>query len=129
MFKELLPMDEWTDREGCGEHYQIWGCTRRGPVFLPRDSQNTDTLQLNPVTKAVFGVAKVTFEVRVRYWRIRQEITLDHLALEGTKRVRPNTIRPSGPIEAHSAFRGQNSRGQNSLRRVGSLGGDHPANV
>jgi len=46
----------------------------------------------------------------------RYIITLDHLALEGTKRVRPDTIRPYGPIEAHSAFRGQNSRGQNSLR-------------
>jgi len=40
---------------------------------------------------------------------------LDHLALEGTKRVRPDTIGPSGPIEAHFTFRehrrGQNSRG------------------
>jgi len=54
---------------------------------------------------------------------------LDHLALEGTKRVRPDTIGSSGPIETHFTCRGQNSRGQNSLRRDGSLGRDHPANV
>ena len=56
------------------------------------------------------------------------EVTLDYLALEGTKRVRPDPINPSGQVEAHFAFRGH-YRGQNSLRRDGSLGGDHPANV
>jgi len=30
-----------------------------------------DTLQLNPVARAVFGLASVTFEVCARYWRIR----------------------------------------------------------
>ena len=35
----------------------------------------------------------------------RRYITLDQLALEGTKRVRPDTIGPSGPIEAHFTFR------------------------
>jgi len=61
------------------------------------------------------------------------EVTLDHLALEGKNRVRPNTIRPPGPVETHFVFRGhsrgRNSRGRNSLRRDGSLGGYHPANV
>ena len=54
---------------------------------------------------------------------------LDDLALEATKRVRLDIVRPSGLIEAHFSFREQNSRGQNSLRRDGSLGGDHPTNV
>ena len=61
------------------------------------------------------------------------EVTLDHLAPEDTKRVRPDTIRPSGAVEAHFAFRGhyrgRNSRRQNSLRRDGSLGGHYPTNV
>jgi len=56
------------------------------------------------------------------------EIMLDHLALEDTKRVRPDTIGSSGPIEAYFAFR-EHCRGQNSLRRDGSLRGDHPTNV
>jgi len=47
------------------------------------------------------------------------EVTLDHLVLEGTKQVRPDTIGFTGPVETHFAFRGhsrgQNSRGQNSL--------------
>ena len=30
-----------------------------------------DCFQLNPVAKAVFGLASVTFEVRARYWRTR----------------------------------------------------------
>ena len=33
------------------------------------------------------------------------EVTLDHLALEDTKQVRPGTIWPSGPVEAHFALR------------------------
>ena len=32
-----------------------------------RDRQDIDTFQLNPVTKAIFGLASVTFEVRVRH--------------------------------------------------------------
>ena len=31
---------------------------------------NADTSQLNPIAKAVFGVASVTFEVRARHCRI-----------------------------------------------------------
>jgi hypothetical protein len=45
------------------------------------------------------------------------EITLDHLALEDTKRVRPDTIGPSGPVEAHFAFRGH-CREHNSRRQI-----------
>ena len=60
-------------------------------------------------------------------------VTLDHLAVEGTKRVLPGPMGPSGPVDALSVFRGhcrgQNSRRQNSLRRNGPLRGDHPANV
>jgi len=41
------------------------------------------------------------------------EIMLYHLALEDTQRVRPDTIGPSGPIEAHFTFR-EHCRGQNS---------------
>ena len=33
------------------------------------------------------------------------EVTLDHLALECAKRVRPSTIGTSGPVEARFAFR------------------------
>jgi len=48
------------------------------------------------------------------------EVTLDHLALEGTKRVQPDPIGPPGPVGTHFAFRGhsrgQISRGQVSLR-------------
>jgi len=64
---------------------------------------------------------------------VSAKVTLHHLALEVTKRARPNTIRPPGPVETHFVFRGHSrgkiSRGQNSLRRDGSLGGCHPANV
>jgi len=56
------------------------------------------------------------------------EIMLDHLALEHTKRVRPDTIGSSGPIEAHFIFR-ERCCGQNCLRGDGCLGGDHPADV
>ena len=31
------------------------------------DQQEIDTFQFNPVAKAVFGLAKVTFEVRARH--------------------------------------------------------------
>ena len=32
-----------------------------------------DIFQLNPVTKAIFGVASVTFEVRAGRWRMRSK--------------------------------------------------------
>ena len=35
------------------------------------DQEGIDTLQLNPIAKAVFGVATVTFEVRACCWRIK----------------------------------------------------------
>ncbi len=40
-----------------------------GPPISKR--QGVDAYQLNPIAKAVFGVASVTFEVRARHWRIR----------------------------------------------------------
>ena len=35
------------------------------------DQKEINTLQLNPITKAVFGIATATFEVRARCWRIK----------------------------------------------------------
>jgi hypothetical protein len=35
------------------------------------NEQDIDTFQLNPIAKAVFGVASVTFEVRALYLHIR----------------------------------------------------------
>jgi len=40
-------------------------------VLSYKVQQGVDTMQLNPIAKAVFGVASVTFEVRARYWRMR----------------------------------------------------------
>ena len=41
----------------------------RSPIWVLQyeNWQDIDTLQLNPVAKAVFGLASVTFEVRVRH--------------------------------------------------------------
>ena len=52
--------------------------TKYGAVFAEVSSfrgnqQDVDTFQLNPITKAVFGVASVTFEVRALYLHIRVE--------------------------------------------------------
>jgi len=41
--------------------------------LLPGDWQSVDTLQVNPISRAVFGVTTVTFEVRARYWRVSNE--------------------------------------------------------
>ena len=43
--------------------------------------------QLNPIAKAVFGVASVTFEVRSLTWISEAEVTLDRSAPEGTKQI------------------------------------------
>ena len=40
-------------------------------VLQYENQKRFDTHQLNPVAKAVFGLASVTFEVRVRQWRMR----------------------------------------------------------
>jgi hypothetical protein len=47
----------------------------RSPMWaLPYGNrQDIDTFQLNPVAKAVFGLASVTFEVRACYWHIRPQ--------------------------------------------------------
>ena len=62
---------------------------------------NTDTLQLNPVAKAAFGLASVTFEVRAHYWRITSGGNLGCLAREGTKPVRPDAGGPFQSVGAH----------------------------
>ena len=61
-----LPYDGCTDREGGGQSYQIRVCFRRGPFLPNRNHREIDPFQLNPVAKAVFGLAGVTFEVRAR---------------------------------------------------------------
>ena len=40
-------------------------------VLPYEDQEEIDALQLNPIAKAVFGVASVTFEVRACSWRIK----------------------------------------------------------
>ena len=35
------------------------------------NQQDIDTAQLDPIAKVVLGVAKVIFEVRALYWRIK----------------------------------------------------------
>ena len=54
-----------------------------------------------------------------------RRVTLDRLALERTKQVRPDTIESSGPVEAHFAFR-EHGCGRDRLRRDGPIGGLDP---
>ena len=79
-------------------------------VLLCEDEQDSDTSQLNPIAKAVFGVASVTFEVRVLSVESEAKVTLDRLALEGTKQIRPNGIGPSRSLAAHFALGEQGRR-------------------
>ena len=65
--RATLPFPEWVDRKDCGNWYQIWGRISRGEVSKKEPNKTVDTFQLNPIAKAVFGVATVTFEVRARY--------------------------------------------------------------
>ena len=79
---------------------------------LPNGIQREiDTFQLNPVAKAVFGLANVTFEVRARPARIGSRANARCLALEGTKQIRPDSVRPLGSIAAHFAFGKEGCRG------------------
>ena len=55
-------------------------------------------------------------------------VTLDRLALEGTKQIRPDVVGLLQSVEAHFASGGQSS-GRDRLRRERNLGGDHPTNV
>jgi len=72
---------------------------------LPNGNQRgIDTFQLNPVAKAVFGLASVTFEVRSRCCRIWNGANASLLALEGTKQVRPDAVGRFGSAAAHFAF-------------------------
>ena len=66
--------------------------------------------QLNPITKAIFGVASVTFEVRAITVVSDAEVTFDHSALEGTKQIRPDSARRSRSVGADFAFGGQGCR-------------------
>ena len=74
--RDVLPDDGRIDREGCRQGYKVRGCLRRGvlPYMGPLiwELEAVDTYQLNPVAKAVFGLASVTFEVRARHWRMRR---------------------------------------------------------
>ena len=73
--REVLPDDECIDRGGCRQGYKVRGCLRTGGLafmgFSIWKPEEIDTYQLNPVTKAIFGLASVTFEVRYRHLRIR----------------------------------------------------------
>ena len=56
------------------------------------------------------------------------ELTLECVALEGAKQVRPDAIGPLGSFAAHFAF-GEEGRRRCRLRRDRNLGEGHPANV
>ena len=68
--RKIFPVDGRTDGEDCGQGYTIRGYLRRRKFSYVGSTygnpQYIDVFQLNPVTKAVFGLARVTFEVRVR---------------------------------------------------------------
>jgi len=49
--------------------------------------QDVDTLQLNPIAKAAFGFASVTFEVRLSPLLSEAEMTLGCPALEGKEQL------------------------------------------
>src|SRR5258706_12199436 len=56
------------------------------------------------------------------------EVTFDHSAHEGTKRMRSDAIEPVGSVTAHLASGGQGRR-RNCLRRDRDLGENYAANV
>ena len=62
---------------------------------------NPDTFQLNPVAKAAFGLASVTFEVRAHCWCIASRGNLGCLAREGTEPIRPDAGGPFQSVGAH----------------------------
>ena len=68
------------------------------------NQQGIDILQLNPVAKAVFGLASVTFEVRSHCWCIRNRANACLSALEGTKQIRSDAVGPLGPVAAYFSF-------------------------
>ena len=63
----MPPDDGCTDGEGCGQGYKVRDSLRRGGLSYKgspfANQQIFDTFQLNPVAKAVFSLASVTFEV------------------------------------------------------------------
>ena len=66
--------------------------------------------QLNPISKAIFGLAGVTFKVRAHNGVSEAEVTLALLAFEGTEQIRPDAIISFGSVAAHFGFRGQGRR-------------------
>ena len=58
----------------------------------------------------------------------RTGLTLDCLALEGAKQIRPDAIGPLGSVAAHFAIR-EEGRRRRCLRGDRNLGEGHPANV
>ena len=46
----------------------------QGSVLPCGTRQDVNAVQLNPIAKAVFGVARVTFDVRTRYWHLRDNV-------------------------------------------------------
>ena len=69
-----------------------------------RTSKTLTPVKLNPIAKAAFGVASVTFEVCARPWHIEGEVTLDGLDVEGTKQVRPDALGSLRSGAADSTF-------------------------
>ena len=69
--REVLPDDGRIDGEGCRQGDKVRGCLRRGALSYMGSPiwklVEIDAYQLNPVAKAVFGLASVTFEVRSRH--------------------------------------------------------------
>ena len=47
------------------------GLSSQRSVLPYRDKEEINTLQLNPIAKAVFGVATITFEVRASCWGMK----------------------------------------------------------
>ena len=56
------------------------------------------------------------------------ELTLEYVALEGAKQIRPDATGALGPVAAHLAF-GEEGRRRCGVRRDRNLGEGHPANV
>ena len=56
------------------------------------------------------------------------ELTLECVALEGAKQIRPDATGAPGPVAAHLAY-GEEGRRRCGLRRDRNLGEGRPANV
>ena len=65
---------------------------------------NADAFQLNPMAKAAFGLASVTFEVRAHRWCITSRNNLGCLARQGTKPIRRDAGGPFQSVGANFVF-------------------------